>query len=625
MGKYEQLAQKIVNEIGQDNINSVTHCMTRLRFKLKDESKVDDEGLKAIDDVITVVHSAGQYQVVIGNKVPLVYNDICEILGITETSAVNDESPKGIINKFIDIISACFAPILEPMVAAGIIKGLNALLVFIIGTGYSESGTFMVLNAIGDSMFYFMPVMLGYSAAKKFNVNPVVGMLIGATLCYPSIQATTLSAGKALGSIQHLGDYYTTFLNIPMVATNYTNSVIPVVIVVAFASVIQRYAKRYVPELIQNFFVPFLVLFISIPIALLLIGPLVELFTSLLSAGFTNLFNFSPIVTGVILGFFWQVLIIFGLHWSAVPIAMINLTNLGYDTLLMVTHPAAFAQTAALFAMFLKMKDKKKKMLAIPAIVSGLCGVTEPSIYGYTLPARKPFIASMIGASVGTGLMCVLGVKRYIMGAGGVFGMVNYISPEGDISGVLMALLSIAVAMVISFVLTMILWKDETKGTVTTADITEESSLLLSPLTGTVIDLEQVSDAVFSEGAIGKGVAIIPEQGKVVAPLSGSISTLFPTLHAIGIRGDNGIEVLIHLGMDTVNLSGRGFKSFVSQGDYVKQGEQLLEVDLDLLKNEGYETQTPVIITNSGDFGDVSVKKYGEVTYKDELIKVKKG
>lgn len=625
MGKYESLAKKIVKEVGgKENINTVTHCITRLRFKLKDESLANENALKELEDVITVVRSGGQYQVVVGNKVPLVYQDVCGILGFSEENqGEQEEAPKGIVNKFIDIISACFAPILGPLVACGIIKGLNALLVFLLGSTFSASGTYLVLNAIGDSMFYFMPVLLGYAAAKKFNVNVVVGMLIGASLCYPSIQAKALSSGEALGAIGILGDYYTTFLNIPMIATDYTSSVIPVIVVVAFASFIEKKVKQRIPELIQNFFVPFLVLIISLPVGLLIIGPLVELFTNALSYGFTAMFDFSPVITGIILGFIWQVLIIFGLHWSAVPVAMINLSNMGYDTLLMVTHPAAFAQTAALFAMFLKMKDKKKKMLSLPAIVSGLCGVTEPSIYGYTLAAKKPFIASMIGAAVGNGMMCVLGVKRYIMGAGGVFGMVNYISPEGDVSGVVMAALSIIVAMAISFLLTFVFWKDDSEKHVQTV-IEHKGGIMTitSPIEGEIIALKDVKDEAFSSGGLGKGVAIIPHNGRITAPLSGVVTALFPTLHAIGITGDNGIELLIHVGIDTVNLNGKGFKACVSQGDAIVVGQTLLEVDIAYLKENGYEIQTPIIVTNSNQYTDVILEKYGMINAGNELMKI---
>ena len=466
MGKYEGLAKEVIKEVGgPENISNVTHCITRLRFTLKDEAKANEEALKQLKEVLSIVHAGGQFQVVIGNKVNLVYEDVARVLGVQETSKTEEvsEKKKGFVGGLIDIISSCFAPVLGPMVACGLMKGINALLVFLLGSTYSASGTYMVLNAIGDTMFYFMPIMLGYSSSKKFGVNPVVGMLLGASLCMPALQASTLSSMESLGSAGLLGDYYVTFLGIPMIASNYTSSVIPVVVLCAFAGKVQKLARKIVPELIQSFFVPFLVLIISVPVGLLVVGPVVQFLTNLLSNGFTTLFNFSPLITGIVLGFFWQVLIIFGLHWSAVPIAMINLAANGFDTLLMVTHPTVFAQVGALFAMFLKMKDKNKKMQAVPAMISGIFGVTEPSIYGFTLPAKTPFIASLIGGAVGNCLMCVLGAKRYIMGAGGIVGLVNYVAPDGSMSGVAAAVIAMLAAIAVSFTLTFFLWKNQSE------------------------------------------------------------------------------------------------------------------------------------------------------------------
>lgn len=463
MGKYEELAKSVIAEVGgPENISSVTHCITRLRFTLKDEAKANEEAIKKLKEVVTIVHAGGQFQVVIGNKVNLVYADVVEALGIQDTPAA--EAPaekKGFVNGLIDIISSCFAPVLGPMVACGLMKGINALLVFLLGASYSASGTYMVLNAIGDTMFYFMPIMLGYASSKKFGVNPVVGMLLGAALCMPALQASALSAKEILGSAGMLGDYYVTFLGIPMIAANYTSTVIPVVVLCAFAGQVQKLAKKYVPELVQSFMVPFCVLIISVPVGLLVIGPVTQFLTNLLSDGFTALFNLSPLVTGIVLGFFWQVLIIFGLHWSAVPIAMINLAANGYDTLLMVTHPTVFAQAGALFAMFLKLKDKDKKMATVPALISAVFGVTEPSIYGFTLPAKTPFVASLVGGAVGNCIMCVMGAKRYIMGAGGIVGLVNYIAPDGSMGGVVAAVIAMLAAIAVSFCMTFFLWKDE--------------------------------------------------------------------------------------------------------------------------------------------------------------------
>lgn len=629
MGKYEQLARDILKEVGgKENINSLTHCITRLRFKLKDESKANDDNLKNMDGVVTVMYSAGQYQVVIGNHVPAVYADVCEIAGIAAGGAADEEeeAPKGVFNKLIDIISGCFSPILGPMCAAGIIKGLNALLNFLLGASYAASGTYMVLNAIGDAVFYFMPVMLGYSSAKKFKLNPVTGMLIGAALCYPTIQADALkAAGKAVGSLGILGSYYKTFAGIPWIAANYTSTVVPVLVVTALAGKIQKLAKKLVPEMLQNFFVPFFVLLISLPVGFLIIGPVVSLATNALSTGFTSLFKMSPVVGGALVGFFWQILVIFGLHWALVPLAMINITTLGFDNVLASSFAASFAQTAALFAMFLKMKDEKRKALALPAVVSGICGVTEPSIYGFTLPEKKPFIISCIGGAIGAAFTSAMNAPVYIMGGLGVFGIVNYISPKGDAHGMYMQLIGIVIAMVVSFVLTFILWSDKSEAKTAETKAPEKASgpeSIVAPVAGKVINLKELKDAAFAEGALGTGLGILPTDGHFYAPVNGTVTTLFPTLHAIGITSDSGVEVLIHIGLDTVQLEGKGFKAHVKQGDHVSVGQPLVDVDLDVVKKAGYETQTPVVITNTRDLLDVLPVGEGNVTAGDEIIKI---
>lgn len=628
MGKYEQLAKDIIKNVGGvDNINGLTHCITRLRFKLKDESIANDDVLKNMDGVVTVMHSAGQYQVVIGNHVPNVYADVCEIAGIGGDTQDAGEAPKGVFNKLIDIISGCFQPVLGPMCAAGIIKGLNALLVFLLGAEYNASGTYAVLNAIGDSVFYFMPVILGYTAAKKFNVNPVTGMLIGAALCYPTIQASTLSAaGEAIGSLPVVGDYYTTFLGIPFVAGDYTSTVVPVLVIVALAGQIQKVAKKVVPEMLQGFFVPFFVLLISLPIGLLVIGPIVSVLTDLLSQGFGGLYDFSPILSGLLIGLLWQCLVIFGLHWALVPIAMVNLMNLGYDTILVGAFVPSFAQTAVMIAMALKMKNAKQKALAIPAIVSGFCGVTEPAIYGFTLPAKTPFIFSCIGGGVGGAVFALLGGKSYVMGGLGIFGVVNYIDPTGNAIGMYYSFIAIAASMIVGFLLTFFFWKDksvvveETEKKISSIKMAKD--VVVSPLKGKVIAMSDLKDDAFAQGALGKGVGIIPTDGKVVAPVDGTITTLFPTLHAIGITADSGVEVLIHIGLDTVQLEGKGFKAHVAQGDKIVKGQPLVDVDLKVVEEAGFSIETPVIITNSKDLLDVIETSEKEVNQLDELITV---
>ena len=625
MSKYENLAKEILENVGgKENINSLTHCVTRLRFRLKDESKANDEALKNNPGVVTVMKSAGQYQVVIGNHVPLVYGDVCELAGISNGTQQVEEAPQGLFNKLIDIISGCFQPILGPLCAAGIIKGLNALLVFILGSSFSNSGTYMILNAIGDSIFNFLPIILGYTAAKKFNVNVVVGMIIGATLCYPTIQTDTLSAaGKAIGTLPFIGAYYTKFIGIPFVSGNYTSTVVPVICIVALAAQIQKIAKKFVPEMLQNFFVPFFVLIISLPIGLLVIGPVVSLLTTVLSNMFAGLYAFSPIVTAFVIGALWQCLVIFGLHWALVPMAMVNIGNLGYDTILPGMLGTTFAATGVLAAMYLKLKDENKKALAIPGVISAFCGVTEPAIYGFLLPEKTPFVFSCIGGAVGGAIMGTVAVKQYVIGGLGIFSVVNFISPKGNATGMIVSLIAGAVSLVVGFVLTMIFYKTNDQQ-VENKEVTKlEEETILSPIKGEVKPIEESSDAAFASGALGKGVVILPEEGKVYAPVTGTVTVLFPSLHAIGITSDAGVELLIHIGINTVQLNGEGFTAHIKQGDQIKQGQLLVEFDMNKIKEAGYSLETPVLVTNYADLKEVKNTSASSVQLQETLIEVK--
>lgn len=626
MSKYENLAKEILENVGgKENINSLTHCVTRLRFRLKDESKANDEALKNNPGVVTVMKSAGQYQVVIGNHVPLVYADVCELAGISNgTQQVEEEAPQGLFNKLIDIISGCFQPILGPLCAAGIIKGLNALLVFILGSSFNNSGTYMILNAIGDSIFNFLPIILGYTAAKKFNVNVIVGMIIGATLCYPTIQTDTLSAaGKAIGTLPFIGSYYTKFIGIPFVSGNYTSTVVPVICIVALAAQIQKIAKKFVPEMLQNFFVPFFVLIISLPIGLLVIGPVVSLLTTVLSNMFAGLYAFSPIVTAFVIGALWQCLVIFGLHWALVPMAMVNIGNSGYDTILPGMLGTTFAATGVLAAMYLKLKDENKKALAIPGVISAFCGVTEPAIYGFLLPEKTPFVFSCIGGAVGGAIMGTVAVKQYVIGGLGIFSVVNFISPKGNATGMIVSLIAGAVSLVVGFVLTMIFYKTNDQQ-VENKEVTKlEEETILAPIKGEVKPIEESSDAAFASGALGKGVVILPEEGKVYAPVTGTVTVLFPSLHAIGITSDAGVELLIHIGINTVQLNGEGFTAHIKQGDQIKQGQLLVEFDMNKIKEAGYSLETPVLVTNYADLKEVKNTNASSVQLQETLIEVK--
>ncbi|WP_265458942.1 beta-glucoside-specific PTS transporter subunit IIABC [Enterococcus sp. HY326] len=633
MGKYHDLAAKIVDEVGgKENINSLTHCITRLRFKLKDEGKANDDVLKNMDGVVTVMKSGGQYQVVIGNHVPAVYEDVIDIAGISDSTSNEGAKDGNIFNRLIDLLSGIFQPFLGAMAAAGMVKGLNALLVFLGSLGWfnytATGGTYIMLNGIGDAIFYFMPVIIGYTAAKKFNLQPMVGLVIGMALVYPNVQSSALSAlatdGVAGYSLFGL-PAYTTFLGIPWVGGSYTSSVVPVIFIIALAAQLQKVMKRIIPEVVQTFLVPFFVLLISLPIGFLVIGPIISMATDLLSAGFTALMSFSPALYGAILGFFWQALVIFGLHWSVVPLAILQITQDGFSQVLSASFGASFAQTAVVFAMMFKLKDKKLKALTIPAIISGIFGVTEPAIYGITLPKKKPFVFSMIGAAAAGAYLMMNNLTAYTMGGLGVFGLLNYINGT-DASGVLTGVIGIAIAVVIGFGLTIVFWKDDTVmadvevDVDTTVKIKTKKEIITSPVQGTVAPLSQSKDEAFASGALGKGVVITPTEGKVVAPFDGTVMTLFPTKHAIGLVSDDGLELLIHIGIDTVQLDGKYFESFVKQGDRVTPGQTLVTFDKDAIEKAGFSTEIPVIVTNSGDYLDVLEPSVKEINFNDEFI-----
>lgn len=629
MAKYEVLAKQIVQNVGgKKNVIDLTHCITRLRFKLKDESIANDDVLKQMNGVVTVMKSGGQYQVVIGNHVGAVYEEVCKVLGVRDgediPSSETHEEKTSLLNKLIAIISGCFQPILGILTATGMIKGLTALLTslqILDKTG----GTYIILNAIGDGFFYFMPILLGYTSAKKFKLNSFTGMVIGAILCYPTIQVATLKTGEALGILFQgtlfESTYYLKFLGIPMIANDYTSSVVPVILVVAFAAVIEKHVKKILPEMLHSFFVPFFVLLITLPIGLFAIGPITTILINMIGSLFTALYDFSSLLMCLLVGFFWQCLVIFGLHWALIPLSIINIQNMGYDTALVGLFGATFAQTAVVIAMYFKFKNKKMKTMCIPAAISGLCGITEPCIYGITLPRKKPFIFSLIGGACGGAVMGLTGVRKYTNGGLGIFGVVNYINTNtGDKSGMWFAFICIIVSMVVSFVLTFLFWKDEEEEE-GEKEITPSEIALITPLEGKIIPLDQVEDEAFACGAMGKGIAIEPSEGKVSAPFDGTIATLFPTKHALGIVSDTGCEVLIHIGFNTVQLNGKHFTAHVQQGDKVKKGQLLIEFDMEAIKEEGCSLTTPVIITNTNSFKDILDVSQETVSNNEILLK----
>lgn len=650
---YDALAKTIIKDVGgKDNVISVVHCTTRLRFKLKDEKKANDDALKDTDGVVTVVKAGGQYQVVIGNEVADVYEAVLKEGGFSGGGQVADDdlddSNMSLMDKAIDLISGIFTPILGPMAAAGMIKGLTAMCASF-GWLAKTSGTYEVLYAIGDGFFYFLPLILAITSAKKFKVDRFTAITIGAAMCSPAMVAMN-SSKKVLfdlfnGTFLH-SQVHATFLGIPIISMNYTSTVIPIILAVWFASVVEKWCKKWIPTVVKTFLVPFVTLLIVVPLTFLIIGPLATWIGNALAAITSAVYNFSPVLAGILLGGFWQVFVIFGVHWGFVAVMMSNIAALGYDPILGLSLGASFAQIGVVLAILLQTKDQKLKGIALPAFLSGIFGVTEPAIYGVTLPRKKPFVLSCIAAGIGGGLIGFFGTKMYMMGGMGVFVIPAAIGPKTGVDmSVYGLMIAMAVSFVLGFILQMVLGKKsvdqayDEKQAKTVQEVANQadtiakaapslastsdlnvSTELVSPLAGELLPLSEVKDEVFSSGAMGEGVAVEPSEGVLHAPADGKVVMTFPTGHAIGMKTSDGAEILMHIGMDTVNLQGHGFETLVAKGDEVKAGDELVKFDIDAIHAKGYVVTTPIVVTNSKDYEKITVVSQGKVKVGQEIL-----
>ncbi len=649
MGKYQELANDIVKNVGgKENVSGLVHCITRLRFTLKDENKANDDVLKSMSGVVTVMKSGGQYQVVIGNHVAEVFEDVMALLDLGASEAsVPEEKKKGrLLDRAIDVVSGIFQPILNIMAACGMLKGFNTLFVAM-GFYSAASGGYLIINAAGDALFTFLPLFLGYTAAKKFGLKPMLGLAMGAAMCYPGIQSSAVSAGAdplytLLNGTMFASPVYIDFFGIPVISVDYTGTVIPVILAVWFASKCEKLFSKFVPDLVKFFFVPMLTMLVALPVAILFLGPVATFGSTLISEFTLTIRSFSPMLAGAIVGLTWQILVIFGMHWGFIPVYINNIMTLGYDNVMMPFFACTFATSAVVLAIFLKTKDKKLKEMAIPNFISGIFGVTEPAIYGILLPLKKPFIISCIAGGIGGAFYGHFNFRKFIMGGMGIFELPNMMNPDGSLDNIIIAFAGILISMAAGFILTMIFYKEKSQpeafpasGNVldkapVSGDVSAsaegagayaaDGKIIVSPLKGKTVKLENVEDAAFSSGALGKGIAIMPEEGILYAPADGTITAMFPTGHAIGMVNGAGAEVLMHVGMDTVQLEGKGFNPLVQIGDTVKKGQKLLEFDIKLIREAGYSLVTPVLITNSAQFKKIDPTGVDEVNAGDSLL-----
>lgn len=600
---YTSLARSIVEGVGgKSNIISVTHCYTRLRFKLKDEALANTKALKSTEGVISVLQAGGQYQIVIGNAVSDVYKEVCLAADIIndESVEIQQEEKQSLMNSLISVVTKVFIPVLGVMAALGMLKGLLSILTFA-GVLTTDSSTYTILWALADSLFFFFPIILGYTAAKRFGLDEITGLVLGASMLYPTL----------LGSSEAL---HNSFLGIPVVmpgAGDYSSSVFPVIIAVWFAAKIQKFVKPKLGNAVKSFMTPLIVLVITFPVTLIVIGPVTTILSDWIGRGILAIYDVSPVLMGLILGGIWQILIMFGLHWGLVPLAINNVVTLGYDLLSPATMGGFSSQAGMTLGIMLKTKDKKLKGICAPAVISAVFGITEPAIYGITLPRKKPYIATCIVSGIVGALACMMGAKTYSMGASGIFIWPTFADPNGGTLTLMFGVIALTVgSFLVSMILGMILTKNneddinipasETDMVTKTAD-----GAVYAPVSGKLIALKEVNDGVFSEEILGKGCAIIPDGNMIEAPFQGRVVSIADTCHAIGLESDDGIEILIHVGLETVGMQGKGFHLLVKEGEQIKKGQKLLDFDREAIKKAGVVDTVIMVVTNTDDYQEI--------------------
>jgi len=599
----QELAEKILIKVGGDsNVAELVHCATRLRFTLNNKSNVDIAGLEQLDGVITTVQSGGQFQVVVGNKVAEIYRELEKFISQDDSAQAQNKSSdaKGpLIGRLIDVISSIFTPLLGAMAASGIIKGLLAI-AFANGWLDKKESSAVILQSASDSLFYFLPMLLAITAARKFKTDVFVSVTLAGALVYPDIVAFFSNHSEV------------SFFGLPVMMMKYTGTVLPIILAVYVMSLLDRLIKNYIHETVRNVILPFILLLVMVPLTLLTIGPVGVFASEAVASVFVKIFSFNPIIASALFAAGWQVFVIFGMHWAFTPVIINEISVLGKSTLKAATVPAVFAQAGAVLAVLLKTKNKKLKTLASGAFVSSIFGITEPAVYGITLKLKKPFICAVVASAVGGGIVGYSGSGAISLG---IPSLVTLPIFYGD--GFIGLLIGISVSFVLSAVLTYLVgFEDPIEEAPTPVNkevelqpigsvssparamnaITAEQ--IWAPVSGKVIPLEKVNDNVFSSGVVGSGVAIEPLCGHIVSPINGTVVSTFASGHAMHLLSDSGAEVLIHIGLDTIKLKGQFFKMRVSEGQRVTQGELLVECDLEEIRHAGYDTVIPVIVTN---------------------------
>ena len=619
---YEKLAVDIIDAVGgKNNIIKASRCATRLRLVLKETTNEAKENVSNLTGVITVVESGGQFQVVIGTNVGKVFDKVASELNL-DSNAIEDAPKASVLNRIIATMSAVFAPFIYILAAAGILQGC-LILINMANPSFSSTGTYEVLSFMSWAPFTFLPIFIAITASKHFKCNTFIAVACCAALVSPTWAeiASRIADGESIK-----------FLGISLAETTYTSSVLPPLFLVWILSYVEKFVDKRLPDVVKALFTPFICMLVMVPLTILAIGPLSDSLATGIANGYNALYNFAPAVAAAVIGGLWQIVVIFGVHWGVTPMCLANYDLYGMDTFQAFQTMAVIAQAGAVFGVFVKARNKQTKNIALSAGVTGIFGITEPAIYGVNLRFKKPFICGCIAGAIGAVVGSFFNIAYYAYaGLPGLLTVVNSITPDNPKS-IIGMLLGAAISFFGAIALVQIvgIGEKETNEEKQDKKIEEGQPILnmgvnaiKSPISGKVIELEKVDDPVFSSGAMGKGIAIEPMDNKVYAPFNGTIEFIAETKHAIGLLSEDGVEVLIHVGMDTVKMQGRGFNVKTSVNSKIKAGDLLLEFDRNAIEKEGYSLITPVVITNADNYEDNVLCINEEVKNGREIINLK--
>lgn len=669
---YRKIAGDIIENVGgKENIKGMTHCFTRLRFVLKDSTKADKAVAERLEGVISVVIAGGQFQVVCGNKVTKIYDAAVEVLGGeigedggAETAVDIPEEKQSPLNVVLQKISEIFTPLVPAIAAAGLIKGLLAAAAKMPGFDTGNS-TYIIMNTASNIIFYFMPIFLAYTAAKALKCSQVIAMLLGGLLCHPTIDAMMqdVAVKSTIFGLPVIKMAFTVGESTRVFA--YTESVIPIILGVIVLSYLEKFLKKYIPDMLQLILVPGISLIVMVPVMFVVVGPVGIYVGYIVQWLYSNLYSFSPVLGGIIVGGLWGVFVIFGAHRALLPIGLNDVAMTGTNTLMCFAGAANFAQAGAALGVMFKTKSADLKQVAASSSLSAwLVGVTEPAIYGCNLRLKKPMVCAVIAGAIGGAAMGIGNAVNTGFANNGVLTIMSYWGEGVSLSRFIAYIIGICVSFFGAAVLTYIVGfeddvpktkavsgtasKNEAKKTVedeaaqdgtaqdkavrnengvavTSAGGDASAQILItSPVEGTVIPMSAIKDEVFSSGVLGTGIGVLPTKGEVVAPADCTVALVYETKHAIGLKMADDVELLIHVGLNTVELAGKYFESFVENGQQIKKGTKIVSFDIEKIREVGYDTTVCVFVSNGGNYSSVKAVSDGEANIDRTVISVTK-